>query len=185
MVSMSRWLSSQSQYLKDHLLLAHTLGHQTDNNNSQCHNGFLQLLLRHWITWPARPHSSCLGGGRRAGGGGEVVAGRWQAGCDVFFYVLLLYVNLILKCSNRCFHVCLIPIIILAIKVFVRKIRGAERQHTWQQLTGRYIVVISCQCQCFSQHYSWDQLSVLLFSSTLRRWTHWVPCWKCRIRRWG
>ena len=28
----------------------------------------------------------------------------------------------------------------LAIKVLVRKIRGAELQHTWQPLTGRYIV---------------------------------------------
>ena len=30
----------------------------------------------------------------------------------------------------------------LAIKVFVRKIRGAELQHTWQLLMGRYIVGI-------------------------------------------
>ena len=56
---------------------------------------------------------------------------------------------MILKCSIRCLNVCLIPIIMLAIKVLVRKIRGAELQHTWQLLMDRYIVGIVVSVSTF------------------------------------
>ena len=80
----------------------------------------------------------------------------------LFSYGPLLDVNLILKCSFRCLNGCLIPIIMPAFKVLVRKIRGAELQHTWQLLMGRYIVGISCQWQCFSQHYAGERIGCLV-----------------------
>ena len=69
---------------------------------------------------------------------------------------------MILKCSIRCLNVCLIPIIMLAIKVLVRKIRGAELQHTWQLLMDRYIVGIVVSVSTFLNITQVNALGALL-----------------------